>query len=151
MSLRSSVSAVSFWMASTTGGGSSKMPCQCEMKPFALARAVAELVLPAGFANVHAAQIFRVLVKEQRVQRLLVGKRAGRTPRRPCARDWMFHSFMGGNLTTKTADEHEEISPRISHQGAAFSIPFCARRALKPSRRIPANARWKFCPPENLT
>ncbi len=44
-------------------------------KTFAFARAVAELALPAGFANVHAAQIFRVLVEQQRVQRLLVGKR----------------------------------------------------------------------------
>jgi hypothetical protein len=52
---------------------------------FALARAVAELILPAGFANVHAAQIFRVLVKEQRVQRLLVGKRPGARLARRCA------------------------------------------------------------------
>jgi hypothetical protein len=43
-------------------------------EPFALARVIAELVLPAGFANVQAPQSLRMLVEEQRVQRLPVGK-----------------------------------------------------------------------------
>ena len=42
---------------------------------FALPGAVAELVLPAGFANVHAAQMLGVFIEKQRVQWLFVGKR----------------------------------------------------------------------------
>ena len=73
-------------------------------EPFALARAVAELALPARFAHVHAAQILRVLVKEQRVQRLPVGKRlrARLAGRRAGLNVPIVHEH--GNLTTNERD-----------------------------------------------
>jgi hypothetical protein len=41
---------------------------------FALSRAIVELVLPAGLADIHAMQIFGAFVKEKRVQGLFIGK-----------------------------------------------------------------------------
>jgi hypothetical protein len=96
--------------------------------------------LPAGFANVHSAQVFRVLVKEQRVQRLLVGIRPGaRLASRRAGLDVpLIHGR--GNIATNDADEHEEIYPRISRMGANFgNIIFL--RVNSRNLRIKLNSR----------
>jgi hypothetical protein len=75
---------------------------------FAFTRAVAELVLPAGLADVGPAQKLRPIVEEQRVKRLAVGKRfATRLARRRAGLNVpIVHE--PGNLTTDNADGHEE-------------------------------------------
>jgi hypothetical protein len=52
-------------------------PLPVRDETFALSCAIAELILPARLADVRAAQIFRALVEEQRVERLPVGERLG--------------------------------------------------------------------------
>jgi hypothetical protein len=98
------------------------------------------MILPAGFANVHSAQVFRVLVKEQRVQRLLVGIRLGaRLASRRAGLDVpLIHGR--ANLTMNGADEHEENNPRISRMSANFwNIIFL--RVNSRNSRIKLNSR----------
>jgi hypothetical protein len=84
-------------------------PLPVRDETLAFARAVAELVLPARLADVGAAQIFRALVEEQRVQRLPVGKRLAARLAGVGARLDVPLVHGQGNLTTNEADEHEEI------------------------------------------